>query len=136
MAVKGLRRTSSKTSPFYAANQVDNASMVVGAKIGSTKNVAVTLLDPDGNALQQSGSVNGYLATLPTGLVLPSAPSGGAVIGTNGLAIVQVTSLAWKFVSNAAGLFDLTITDSGTPLLYLILVMPSGNIVASGAIQF
>lgn len=39
-------------------------------------------------------------------------------------------------VSEADGDIDISITDSGTPTMYMILVLPDGTLVASGAITF
>lgn len=130
-----VSRAKSKESPFQAACRVDFAAMTVGAEVGSDINVAVILEDADHKALQEAGSVFGYLSTDPGGQnVAVTAPSGGAIIGTHGVAIPLVAGKAWQFISSAAGLFDLTITGT-TATFYLVLVMPSGNLVISPIIS-
>lgn len=129
-----FRRELAKGSPFFAANQVDSASFVLGTQSGTTLNVGVTLLGPDGVAISQRGAVDLWLSSSPTGIPVASAPSGGAAIGTNGMLITQVTNVAWKAVSNASGLFDITLTDTGGHTFYLVIQTPTGILVISPAI--
>lgn len=132
----GLRRLPAKHSPFRAAPLIGRATFVVGVEGTNTINVAVQLQDQNGVDLAQRGAVRGYLSADANGDSLASAPSGGLVIGTDGLCIEEVADRAFTLVSESDGDIDITITDTGTPTMYLVLILPDGSLAVSGAITF
>ena len=69
--------------------------------------------------------------------IAATAPDGGVAIGTDGLAVPVVANKAWQLVSESDGDIDLTLTHAaGADTFYLIVVLPSGQLVASDAITF
>lgn len=120
-----------------SSNKVLDASFTVGAEAANVINVAVQLEWANGEPVDRRQSVFGYLSTDADGdNVAATAPTGGFAIGTNGVAIEVVADKAAHFVSNASGAFDINITDIGTPTFYLVVVLPSGDLMVSGAITF
>ena len=71
-----------------------DATFVVGAEGGNVINVAVQLKDAAGGDLAVRSSVPAYLSSDAAGdSIAVAAPSGGAVIGTDGLAIPMTPAL-------------------------------------------
>ena len=127
-----FRRNPAKGNPFRPADHVGLAVPTVGAKVSTTINVAYKLEDVNGRPLPSIGHVFIYLSDDAAGLVIAaSAPSGGWVIGTNGLLIPLVTNKAAHFISNAAGLLDISITEASTKIFYANLVHPTGKILTT-----
>jgi len=116
------------------------AVITVGSEgTGSIINVAVQLFDRDnGNELAERVGVMGYLSDDAYGnSVVSSAPDGGWAIGTDGLLIPVVTNKAAQFVTENDGDLDVNITHAGAAkTVYLVLVMPDGQLYVSGAITF
>lgn len=120
------------------AEKMGAPSFVIGAEAGNAINVAIQLKDSAGADLAVRGSVFAYLSDDANGdAIVATAPDGGWAIGTDGLLIPVVASKAAKLVSEADGDIDVTITHAaGAKTAYLILIMPDGKRVASGAITF
>lgn len=115
----------------------DSATITVGADAGTTAAVTIQLLDGAGDEIATRAGVFAYLSDDANGdSIAGTAPSGGVAIGTDGLAIPVVAGKAFYLVSEADGDIDLVVTEAGADVWYLILVMPSGELVASGAITF
>jgi len=128
-----LKRLSSKESPFKAACEVEHAAFTIGAEADDVINVAVQLLDPGFSEVRRSVHVDAYLSDLATGLSVTSAAPTVAV-GTNGVALPFIAGKAFKLISDDEGRIDLDITHSGAKTRYLVLCMPNGSLVISGAI--
>lgn len=113
-----------------------DASFTIGAEAANAINVVIQLQDKDGNDLANRGTVHFYLSSDANGDALATAPTGGIAIGTDGLCIETLADQAGILVSESDGDIDVTITDIGTPTIYLVLIMPLGHRVISGAITF
>lgn len=132
-----MNRGPAKNSPFRAACLVGAAVITVGVEATNVINVSILLKDDNYAAVAERAGISAYLSDDANGDSLTaSAPSGGIVIGTNGLLIPQVTNKAFSLTSESNGSIDLNITEAGTPTFYLVLVMPDGHLVVSGAITF
>lgn len=116
--------------------QVAGATIVVGAEDGSNViNVTIQLTDAAGADLAIRSSVFAYLSDDANGdSVVATAPDGGVAVGTDGLAIPLVAGKAFQLVSESDGDIDLSITESGDKTEYLIIILPTGKLVASDAI--
>lgn len=113
------------------------AKFTVGAEAANAINVAVQLYDRDnGNEIDERVGLAWYLASNATGDAIATAPTGGIAIGTDGLLLEWTNNVSGWVVSEADGDIDVTITDSGTPTMYLVLVAPDGKLYVSGAITF
>lgn len=121
----------------YQHNLPMNGSSTIGTETANTINVSITLKDQRGQALGEKAAVEAYLSDVSTGLgVTATGPSGGWAIGTNGALIPRVTSKSALFVCNASGAVDVTLTETGTPTWYLVIVLANGRLLISGAITF
>lgn len=113
------------------------ASFVIGAEDGGGKiNVAIQLQDGNGADLAVRGSVRAYLSDDANGdSTVATAPSGAVAIGTDGV-LYDVGGAKKHFLltSESDGDIDIDITEAGAKTEYLIIVLPNGKLVASGAI--
>jgi len=117
--------------------KIAGATMVVGSESSNTINVTIQLTDQNGDDLAVRASVLAYLSDDANGdSIAATAPDGGWAIGTDGLLIPVVASKAAQLVSESDGDIDVTITESGADTWYLIVLLPDGTLVASGAITF
>jgi hypothetical protein len=131
----GNKATARSNAGVY--EKFGTPAIAVGAQAGDVINVAIQLKDSAGADLAVRGSVLAYLSDDAGGdSIAGTAPSGGVAVGTDGLAIPLVAGKAFQLVSEADGDIDLDITEAGADTWYLILVMPDGRLVASGAITF
>lgn len=127
---------SAKGNPFKTgAGQL--ATFTIGTEGTDAINVAVQLKNAKGQALVTRTSIFAYLSDDANGdSIVATAPDGGWAIGTDGLLIPVVASKAAHLVTESDGQVDVTITHSGAKTCYLVLVMPDGALVVSGAITF
>ena len=116
--------------------KVSSATFTVGAESTNAINVVVQLRGLKNADLGEKIALPWYLSSDATSQALASAPSGGIAIGTDGLLIETLTNQAGIVVCEVDGDIDVTITDTGTPTMYLNLVLPDGSIATSGAITF
>jgi len=125
-----------KDNPFKSRNAVNLATFVIGAELADVKNIGIQFKDANGNECAERVSVFAYLSTDPEGDDIVGTALDTVAIGTDGLLIPLVTGKAFQLISEADGDVDINITENATGTWYLILVMPDGSLVASGAITF
>jgi hypothetical protein len=115
-----------------------DAGITVGAEAGgNTINVAIQLREDKSQVDTVRKAVFAYLSNDANGdSIATTAPSGGWAIGTDGLLIPVVAGKAAMLVSESDGDIDVSIVEAAGATWYLILVMPNGRLVASGAITF
>lgn len=114
-----------------------SAQFTIGAEAANAINVGIQLVDREnGNELGERLAVPFYLSSDANGDAIAAAPSGGIAIGTDGLMIEWTANVAGLLVSESDGDVDVTLTEAGAGTWYLILVMPDGKLVPSGAITF
>lgn len=139
-AANNLSDVASKAtsrSNLGVAEKLGTPTINVGADAGTTVAITIQLKDSAGADLAVRGSVLAYLSDDANGdSIAGTAPDGGVAIGTDGLSIPLIAGKAFQLVSEADGDIDLVVTESGADTWYLILVMPDGKLVASGAITF
>ena len=112
------------------------ATFTIGAEAGNVINVAVQLLDGNGDAMATRSAVSFYLSDDADGDTVVAAATSLA-IGTDGIALEYISNSAGVLVSEADGDIDVNIGDaSGAATYYLVLIMPRGELVVSNAITF
>ena len=113
-----------------------DATFTIGAEAGNVINVAVQLKDGAGDDIATRAAVQFYLSDDADGDTIVAAATSLA-IGTDGVAIENISNSAGLLISEADGDIDINIGDaSGAATYYLVLVMPSGELVVSSAITF
>lgn len=116
--------------------QAADATFTIGAEAGNVINVGIQLLDGAGDEMATRSAVGFYLSDSATGDTIVAAATSLA-IGTDGVAIENISNSAGTLVSESDGDIDLNIGDaSGAATYYLVLIMPSGELVVSSAITF
>lgn len=124
-------------SNLGVAEKMGTPTITVNAAVGDAITINVQLKDSAGADLAVRGSVQAYLSDDANGdSVAGTAPDGNVAAGTDGVLIPIVADKAFILVSEADGDIDVVITESGADTWYLILIMPDGKLVASGAITF
>lgn len=119
------------------AEKLGDPTITVGAEAVNVINVGVQLKDSAGVNLAVRGAIRAYLSDDANGdSIAVTAPSGGVAIGAYGVLIPQVAGKAFDLVSEADGTINIDITEAGADTWYLILILPDGRLVASGAITF
>lgn len=116
-----------------------DASFVIGAEAANVINVGIQLKDDKAQAdLAVRASIRAYLSDDANGdSIIATAPSGAVAIGTDGVLYdVGGAKKVFFLTSEADGDIDINITEAGAKTAYLVLVMPNGRLVASGAITF
>lgn len=129
-------KVSAKDSPYYS-NAVDHATFVIGAETGgTTKLVTISLKDPNRRTIARRAAVKFYLSNDINGdSLLTTAHSGGmAINGGIGVAIEEIADKAGILISNATGGIAIDFVEAGAKTAYLILIMPDGRLLSSGAI--
>ena len=113
-----------------------DATFTIGTEAGNVINVAVQLKDGAGDDIATRAAVQFYLSDDADGDTIVAAATSLA-IGTDGVAIENISNSAGLLISEADGDIDINIGDaSGAATYYLVLVMPSGELVVSDAITF
>ena len=119
-----------------------NCTFVIGAEAANVINVAVQLLaDEQGAEYLDATSgawVMWYLADDAAGDTPTTvAPDGGVAVGTDGTIIEWAANLSGVAVSEVDGDIDINITHAaGAKTVYLVVALPTGRRVVSGAITF
>lgn len=112
------------------------ATITVGAEAGGTINVAVQLTDGAGDALTTTAGVLAYISDDSDGSSVAATAPDAVAIGTDGLAIPLVAGKTFLLVSEADGDIDIDIDEAAADTFYLVIVLPSGELVISDAITF
>ncbi|MCK5641111.1 MAG: hypothetical protein KAJ19_09950 [Gammaproteobacteria bacterium] len=115
-----------------------DAQIVIGTEAANVINVAIQLIDYDNsNPVDERAQIGFYMSDDVAGdSIAASAASVGISIGTDGLMIEWTANLAGVLVCEIDGDIDIDIEEASVDTWYLVLVMPDGRLVVSGAITF
>lgn len=132
-----MGKIPAKHSPFRGAVAAHSVTFTAGTETANTINLAMQLKDANGASIGEKCAVDFYLSDSSVGLgVTATAPTGNFAIGTNGTFVVWTAGKSGKLVSNASGQVDITITETGTPTFYPVVIFPDGTIQVGSAITF
>ena len=133
-----LERTRGKTvaEGLQRGDVVGGATFSVGAESSNIINVAVQLQDEKSKDIDFAGVLPWWLSSDAAGQTIPTAPTGGIAIGTDGTLIEWVANLSGLAISESDGDIDVDLTDTGTNTFYLNFALPNGKIATSDAIAF
>lgn len=131
------RKVLAKRNP-YSGRGVYGATFVIGAETGgNTKAVGIQLTGANGEDVASRQVVGMYLSDDANGdSVIAVAPSGAVAVGTDGTLMVLEAKKQWRVISEADGDIDFTIVEAAAKTLYVVLIMPDGSVVVSGAVTF
>jgi hypothetical protein len=112
-----------------------DASIVVGAEVANVRAITIQLKDEHGADVAYRATVKAYVLADANGdAFVTTGGSTGIAIGTDGALLADVAKKAFTLISEADGDIDLTWTDTGTEVAYLMLVLPNGRRVISDAL--
>lgn len=118
-------------------SKVLGVKMTVGAEAANVINVACVAEWVAKEPVGRRVGLLWYLSTDANGdNLVATAPTGGIAIGTNGVLVEAIADKAGFLISESNGKFDVSLTDTGTPTFYFVVVLPTGDLVVSGAITF
>lgn len=125
-------------TPFIPSQVPAGASFSLGAEASDARTVSIQLKDKNGNNLANRAGVLAYIATDANGDSLHAASGTLSVAGgANGFISELATDNSFLLVSEANGTIDVAITETAaSQTLYLVLVLPTGQILPSQAIAF
>jgi hypothetical protein len=122
---------------WYPSRTPKDASFVIGPETANVINVGIQLKDSGNAELAVRGSIFGYLSDDANGDSLVATAPTTVAIGTDGTIAALIAGKFFAIWSEADGDIDINITlSAGAATYYLVLVMPSGKRVISGAITF
>lgn len=122
---------------WYPSLTPKNATFVIGAEAANIINVGIQLQDSGGVDLTVRGSIFAYLSDDANGDSLVATGPTTVAIGTDGTIAALIAVKYFAVWSEADGDIDINITlSAGAATYYLVLIMPSGKRVISGAITF
>ncbi len=126
-----------KDNPYFC-NEAGRVEFTIGAEAANVIRVTAALKRPQaGISVGKRLAVRAYLSTDAEGdNITESAPDGGVVVGTKGIVIPLIAGKAFELVTNASAEVNIDITESTAKTFYLIVVLPTGETVASSAITF
>lgn len=110
------------------------ATITVGTEAANAILVSIQLTDGAGDALETAAGVWFYVSDDADGSSVAGTAPTTLAIGTDGLLIEVISNKAGLLVTESDGTADVSFGDAGGDTWYLVLVMPSGEIVVSGAI--
>lgn len=134
--MKGTIPVADIQNPYFC-QALGTVTISVGVEATNVITVSVQAKSKDlqSNIAERVG-LKWYLSTDSHGDNLSAAPQGGLAAGAAGVVIEDIADVSGFLITNAAGLGQIAITDSGTPTFYIVIVLPSGKLVVSGAITF
>lgn len=114
-----------------------NATITVGTEGTNAISVTVQLKDGNGDNLTAIAGFQWYLSGDSAGAgIVGTAPNSGVAAGASGKIAEVLADKAGFMLTDATGAAILTLTDSGTPTFYLVVILPTGKAVISSAITF
>jgi hypothetical protein len=124
-------------------NTVDCEFSIGAEDAFNTRLIQVTLKDFEGNTVTERTKIEFYLSGDSNGDDQLNSATGYVSNVTSNGEILQL----WKSASvsddivgvgltNASGVIDISITQSGSGTLYLVVILPTGKIIVSSAITF
>ena len=122
------------TGTVAMAGRLGGATITVGTEAATVINVGIQLNDEAGTAMAERASLMAYVSDDANGDSVAATAPDTVAIGTDGLAIPLVANKCFLLTSEADGDIDVNFTNAAADTFYLILVMPDGSLVASGAI--
>lgn len=122
---------------FAGASDAVDASIVVAAEISDVRQVAITLKDEAGNAIDyvETVMIIMYLNAARTAYVVTGGTTGielGA--GGNGAILALVAKKVFLATCEATGLLDLKWTDTGTEVAFIGVRLPNGKEIMSASL--
>ena len=118
------------------SNKCTGVSFTVGTEAADVINVGLVAQYWNGSICDRRMALPWYLSAAADGGDLAAAPSGGMAIGTNGVLIEEIAGRSGVVVTNANGRADINITEAGGVTRYLVIVLPTADLVVSPAITF
>lgn len=127
-----------KDSP-YEANLNPNVTLTVGAEAATASDcirVSAQFKNKNGTALTEKCVARFYLSDVATGLGVTGTGPTTVAAGSKGAIILEVSRKNYTVMTDANGIVEIDLTDAGTSTWYMVMVLPNGRFVISGAITF
>jgi len=117
------------------AGVAENATFSIATAGGGAQVVSVQLVDGEGEDLTEKTCVQAYLSDDSGGDNVSAGCDGGISSGTDGDVLSIVANKMALLQTESDGDVDVTVTEStGAQTFYLVVILPNGKRVVSGAI--
>lgn len=114
-----------------------DVEFTVGAEDNDSINVALQVVDANGDDVEEVYSLDAWLSDDAGGAIAGTAPDGDVAIGTDGTIVEEYTAdTSFHLLTEDDGDLDLDIGESGADTWYLNVRLPDGRIATSDAITF
>lgn len=122
----------------YAHTDLGLIDWTVGAEAANVIKVTAKLKTVRNKAITERRAVRVWLTQSATTLAIAgTAPSGTVVIAAKGSVLATVTAkLFFHIITDAAGEFDLNITEVGAATWYVVVQLDDGTLLVSPAVTF
>jgi len=122
-------------TPKQITSKAASATITIsaeGATQADQRDITITLLDGNGNALDyaEEFTIENYAAS--TMLDWSSGGSTGLAQGASGKLLALVAKKIFKGITTTGGVITLTYVDTGTVASYLAITLPNGVRIAGG----
>lgn len=112
-----------------------DATITVGAENANVRAITIQLKDVEGQAINYREMVELVVLLDANGSdFAATGGSTGIAIGASGKLLAVVAKKLFRAISTAAGVIELTWTDTGTEAAYLGVRLPNGRVVISAAL--
>jgi hypothetical protein len=109
----------------------------IGAETADTIRVGMQLEDAGGNALARRWRGEVWLSDAAFGDLAPTAPDAGLSVATGAqLGAPIIADKHLRVISDAAGLIEIDVSDTGSPTFYMMSAGGGADLIAAGPLTF
>jgi hypothetical protein len=117
------------------AHAAVDATITVSAEVTNVRTIDITLRDSRGRAIDTVTQVDLVVLLNASGTdFAATGGSTGIAIGASGKLLTIVAKKLFRGISTAAGVMQVTWTDTGNEAAYLGVRLPNGNVILSSAL--
>lgn len=124
---------------FFIKDPIDTIDFTVGAETADVINVALQVVDPHGDPIEQVMALDCYVCSDAEGKIPAVITDVTVAVGTDGTILkINTANRDFMLLTDEEGKADLDFTDSGdgAETGYLAVKLPDGNFVVSSALTW
>lgn len=125
--------------PVDSIQIVGDASIALAAEDTNAIVATITVLDIEGEAVERVTPIEIVIAEDDAGTIATTAPDGAVAVPAEGSGSIDISFTAKKHLlcrTDASGVLELSITESGDNSFWIMAILPSGYVVISDELDF